>query len=106
LRDVLLALLFALSAGLAPTVLALMPRAATPVAVVAAPWANNDAARAVAAADGAILTTAHGGHIVIARFTTDDFVARLYRSGALLVIDAAIVTTCLRINSSLPGTST
>jgi hypothetical protein len=107
LRNVLIALLFALGAGLIPSALALAPRASSPVAVMVAPWAAaDDAARAVAAADGAILATARDGHVIIARFTSADFVTRLYQSGALLVVDAAIVTACLRTTPPAPGTST
>jgi hypothetical protein len=104
LRNVLIATLFALGAGLVPTALALTPRADSPVAVVAEPWAAaDDAARAVASADGTILATARDGQIVIARFESGDFVTRLYRSGALFVIDAALVAACLRTTPSLPG---
>lgn len=91
-------MLFALGAGLGPTAIALMPRSASAVAVVTAPWAaDGAAAQLVAAADGVLLATAHGGRIAVARSDSDGFVAKLYRLGALFVVDATIVSTCFTL---------
>jgi hypothetical protein len=105
-RQITIAISFACATGLFPTALALAPRAANPVAIVAAPWASGaDAARIVAAADGSLLATASGGRIAIARFTAEDFVSRLYSSGALAVIDAAAVTACFSIDRNQPAST-
>lgn len=91
-------MLFAASAGLVAPAIALTPRAANPVAVVMPPWAADDAAiRAVANAGGLMTATAHGGRIAVARFDSADFVTQLYRAGALFVLDATIVTSCLTL---------
>jgi hypothetical protein len=94
-RDLVLAILFALTAALVPAALALAPRPADPVTVLVPPWAAaGEAARVVAAADGALVATARAGRIAIARSADEDFVSRLYRAGALVVIDARAVSAC------------
>jgi len=98
MRPALTATLFALVAGTAPAALALAPKPAGPVAVVVAPWAESgEAARIVAAGNGTITGASHDGAVAIARSADADFVARLYRAGALLVLDAGAVAACLRI---------
>ena len=98
MRPVAIAMLFALGAGLGPTAIALMPRSANAVAVVTVPWAaDGAAAQLVAAADGVLVATAHGGRIAVARFDSDGFVAKLYRLGALFVVDATVVSTCFTL---------
>jgi len=95
-RDLAIAGAFALLAGLLPAGLALAPKAGTPVAVIASPWAEpGDAMRIVAAADGRVLQTTDGGGVAIATSDSNDFVARLYRSGATLVVDGAAIAGCL-----------
>ena len=103
-----MAVLFALFAGTVPTALALAPKPAGPVAVVAAPWAAaGEAARIVAAVNGTIIGTARGGDVAIAQFDTTDFVTQLYRAGALLVLDAGAVAACIPIDRDhLPTTRT
>jgi hypothetical protein len=44
-----------------------------------------------------LVATAHGGRIAVARFDSDGFVAKLYRLGALFVVDATIVSTCFTL---------
>ena len=96
MRDIAIAIVFVFCAALGPAAIALAPGNAGPVAVIAPPWAAGDAAaQLVAGSDGALVATAHSGRIAIARFDTDGFVSRLYRAGALLVIDATAVTACL-----------
>ena len=93
MRDLAIASLFATGVALVPAAIALAPKVANPVVIVAAPWsATGDAARMAAAAGGSILSAT--GHIAIARFSTDAFVSQLYRAGALLVLDATLVTAC------------
>jgi hypothetical protein len=96
IRELIVAGAFALLAGLLPASLALAPKAGTPVAVIASPWAEaGDAMRIVAAADGLVLQAAHGGGVAIATSDSNDFIARLYRSGAALVLDGAALAGCL-----------
>jgi hypothetical protein len=98
MRPALIAALFVLVAGTAPAALALAPKTAGPVAVVVAPWAESgEAIRIVAAVNGTITGASHGGAVAIARSADADFVTRLYRAGALLVLDAQAVAACLKI---------
>jgi hypothetical protein len=85
-RAIAIATLFALSAGLGPAAIALAPKAAGPVAIVAAPWAAaGEAARIVAAADGSLVAATGDATSPSRAPPADDFVARLYRAGALIV---------------------
>ena len=95
MRDLAIASLFATAVALVPAAMALAPKAANPVAIVAAPW-GGEAAHIAAAAGGSILSAT--GHIAVARFSTDAFVSQLYRAGALLVLDATLVTACLPVD--------
>lgn len=96
MRNIAFVTLFVLGAGLGPAAIALAPKAESPVAIVAAPWAAaGAAARIAAAADGFIMAATGDGRVAIARFATDDFVSRLYRGGALIVLDASPVIACL-----------
>jgi len=97
-RDLAIAGTFALLAGGLPAALALAPKAGEPVAVIAGPWAEGGAAlRIVAAADGSVLAAARDGSVAIAAAAGDDFVDRLYQSGAVLVLDGAALSACLSI---------
>jgi hypothetical protein len=97
-RHLVIAALFGLFAAMMPAALALAPNAASPVAIVVPPWAEpGEAVRIVAAVNGTVVGATRGGSIAIARFAAEDFVTRLYQSGALLVIDAAAVTACFTI---------
>jgi hypothetical protein len=96
MRHIAIAGCFALLAGSMPAALALAPQPGAPVAVIVFPWADGGAAvRIVAAADGLLLEAPHGGKIAIATSNAADFTARLYRSGAALVVDGAAVSGCL-----------
>jgi hypothetical protein len=102
-RDLAIAGAFALFAGTMPAALALAPKAGTPVAVIALPWAEDGAAlRIIAAADGRVIGAAHGGGIAIAMSAGDDFVGRLYQSGAALVLDGAALAACLTVTGEHP----
>jgi hypothetical protein len=95
-RDLAIAGVFALCAGLLPAGLALAPKAGTPVAVVVPPWASDgEAVRIVAAADGLVVGATRRGGIAVATSGAADFIARLYQSGATVVIDAAALSACL-----------
>ena len=103
-RHLVTAALFVLFAGTVPAALTLAPKAASAVAIVVPPWAApEEAMRIAAAVDGTIVGATHGGSIAIASFAAGDFVSRLYRSGALLVIDAAAVTACFTIERDHSG---
>jgi hypothetical protein len=96
MRHIAIAGCFVLLAGGMPAALALAPQPGAPVAVIAFPWADGGAAvRIVAAADGMLLEAPHDGRIAIAISAAADFTARLYRSGAALVVDGAAVSACL-----------
>src|SRR5215207_7478373 len=71
--------LFWLLAGGMPAALALAPQSGAPVA----------------AADGVLLAAPHNGRIAIATSAAADFIGRLYRSGAALVVDVAAAAACL-----------
>ena len=96
MRHIAIAGCFALLAGSMPAALALAPQSGAPVAVIAFPWADGGAAvRIVAAADGVLLAAPHNGRIAIATSAAADFIGRLYRSGAALVVDGAAAAACL-----------
>jgi hypothetical protein len=96
MRQIAMVAGFALVAGATPAALALAPQPGAPVAVIALSWTDVGAAmRIVAAADGLLLEAPHGGRIAIATSAEPEFAARLYRSGAALVIDGAAVIACL-----------
>jgi hypothetical protein len=98
MRDFAVAGAFALLAGTLPAAVALAPKPGAPVAVIALPWEQDGAAlRIVAAADGLLLAAAGGGGIAIATSVASDFIERLYRSGAVLVVDGATLSACLSI---------
>lgn len=101
MHPALAATAFTVLAGLLPTAFALAPKQdGGPVAVIVAPWqANGDAMRIVAAADGTLVMATRGGDIAIAQSKSADFIDRLYQAGALLVIDAAVVSACMRITA-------
>jgi len=101
-RDIAIAGLFALLAGGMPAILAILPHPETPVAVVAAPWADRGSAmRIAAAAGGVILDASANGTVAIASSASSDFVVRLYRAGAALVVDGASLSRCLSIGTGV-----
>jgi hypothetical protein len=102
-RDLAIAGAFALCAGVLPAGAALVPKAGTPVAVIAAPWADDGAAvRIVAAADGFVLGTTGRGGVAIATSAASDFIDRLYQSGASVVVDAGALSACLALAGAPP----
>ena len=97
-RDIAIAGAFAVLAGLLPAAAALTPKAGAPVAVIASPFARDGAAvRIVAAADGFVLGTTGRGGVAVATSAATDFIARLYQSGASIVVDASVLSACLSI---------
>lgn len=65
---------------------ALHPARGDTVSVLAAGWAGGSALPLVIEAGGRLIAVRGGGAIVQARSDEPDFVARLYRAGALLVL--------------------
>lgn len=77
-------------------VAATVPRAGRPVLVAAAPWRDAaDLGRIVGAAGGTLVDGTALPFAVVARSADADFVAALYRAGALAVLDAGSVGGCL-----------
>jgi hypothetical protein len=73
-----------------------------PVAVFAAPWSAN-AAEIVAQAGGQLLAAGPSPRIIMAVSSDDDFVRRLYRAGAILVMEPSYAIGCHA--GPLPGES-
>ncbi|BCP51909.1 hypothetical protein K32_05260 [Kaistia sp. 32K] len=71
--------------------------AGTPeVAVVAPLWADAaETAEIIASSGGTIVANAGLANVLIARSDNPDFIARLYRTGAWLVLDAVKLRGCL-----------
>jgi hypothetical protein len=74
-----------------------LPNGNGPVAVFAGPWSDN-AAEIAARAGGKLVAAGRSDRIVVAISDGDDFVGRLYRSGAILVTDPRYAIGC-RANS-------
>ncbi len=87
---------FALLAGALPAAVSLLPQPGLPVAVIAWPWAERGAAlRIVIEADGMLIDAHRDGRVAIANSASSDFIARLYRSGAAVVLDGTGLSGCL-----------
>jgi hypothetical protein len=85
LNAALIALVFAVTTA--------FPAANGPVAVFAAPWSIS-AAEIVAQAGGRLVAAGRSDRVIVAISENDDFVSRLYRSGAILVIDPRYALGC------------
>lgn len=83
-------LLGALAAGLAPR------DGEAELAVIGAPWAQLEGmAGLVASADGRIVEAGGLPNVIFARSDRPGFAAALYRAGAWLVLDPALLRGCL-----------
>lgn len=99
-RAMWLALLFGSGLLLCSFALSLAPKAGTKVAVITAPWAkNNQAIFTIARADANVAALGKVEWIAIAADDQVDLVSRLYKAGAFLVIDAAMLISCGIISS-------
>ena len=78
------------------------PAGKGPVAVFAAPWAAN-AAEIVAQAGGQLVAAGRSPRIIMAISADEDFVGRLYRAGAILVMDPRYAVGCH--SGPIPGES-
>jgi ABC-type nitrate/sulfonate/bicarbonate transport system substrate-binding protein len=86
---------------LLPLVVAAIPRPGQPVAVVAWSVQGGGAAAIAARAEGELRSVTNGNRVAITSSNAPDFVTRLYRAGALLVVDASLATACLTPFTSL-----
>ncbi|KZB98963.1 hypothetical protein AU375_04766 [Methylobacterium radiotolerans] len=93
--------------GLAPVALALAPRPGEPVAIITL-FPDGPVPKAVATAAAPILWLSAGGHVAVVDARGGDTAADLRRAGALLVLAAGPLGTCLpgfRPPSNLTGTT-
>ena len=95
------ALLYKLSTGLAAAAALLVPlgllAAPTSGTVAAIGPPGRDMTAVVARAGGSILRTGGWANIVVATAGPSDLVARLYASGAWLVVDARFARGCAQL---------
>jgi hypothetical protein len=70
-----------------------VPAGKGPVAVFAAPWSAN-AAEIVAQAGGQLVAAGRSPRIIMGISADEDFVRRLYRAGAILVVDPGYAIGC------------
>ncbi|GLS71290.1 hypothetical protein GCM10007890_33030 [Methylobacterium tardum] len=107
LRGAALACALVAGCGLAPVALALAPRPGEPVAVLTL-FPDAPVPKAVAASGASILWLSTGGHVAVVDASRRDAAADLRRAGALLVLAAGPLGTCLpgfRLPSNRTGTS-
>ncbi|GJE74257.1 hypothetical protein [Methylorubrum suomiense] len=94
--------------GLAPVALTLAPRPGEPVAVITL-FPDAPVPKAVTASGAPILWLSAGGHVAVLYAPGRDVAAHLRRAGALLVLAAGPLGTCLpsyRPSANLTGPST
>lgn len=89
-------LAIATTVSLVPLAATLAPRAGEPVVVVA-PFATAGAIGVMARADGRLLAASRLEALVVADSENPEFVTRLYKAGAWLVISGRLLTGCARI---------
>lgn len=87
-------LLIAIAAGIAPLAVALVPKSGAPVVVIASPFGHG-ALAVVAAADGRLVAATRFESIVVGVSDEPDFLARLRKAGAFLLLDGRGLTGCL-----------
>lgn len=92
MHSLVIPLAIATTVSLVPLAATLAPRAGEPVVVVA-PFAIGVMARA----DGRLLAASRLDALVVADSENPDFVARLYKAGAWLVISGRLLTGCAPI---------
>lgn len=96
MKALALPLAIATSVSLVPLAATLAPRAGEPVVVVA-PFAAASAIGVMARADGRLLAASRLDALVIADSENPEFIDRLYKAGAWLVISGRLLTGCARI---------
>lgn len=89
-------LAIATAASLVPLAATMAPREGEPV-VILAPFTSAGAIGVMARADGRLLAASRLEALVIADSENPDFVARLYKAGAWLVISGRLLSGCARI---------
>jgi hypothetical protein len=78
-----------------PLMVGFAPRVGQPVAILSWSSAGGGAVAIAARAEGELRSASRDSRLVVASSTAPDFVARLYASGALLVVDATMAAACL-----------
>ena len=90
-----LSLLFGFILVLTSFAMTLAPRAGNKVAVFTNPWAiNNSAFMTIAKADANVAADGNTNWIAIAVDNKQGLTTRLYKAGAILVIDATFLISC------------
>ncbi|WP_297588017.1 hypothetical protein [Roseibium sp.] len=74
---------------------ALMPSGNGLVAVIATPW-GKPALEVVAQAEGRIIFVKDGTWVALTEVTDQEFIARLYKSGAGFVASSSVAYACAR----------
>ena len=98
LRGVKTSIIFGGLIILASTLLTLAPKENESIAVIVSPWAGqNHIVNVISSSGGVIKTQDVIPWIIISHNETSDLVEKLYRNGAILVINANIVTACFKI---------
>lgn len=79
--------------------IAFVPRKDQSIAVIVPPWSDtNKIIEVIGKAGGVIKTQDQIGWVAISQNNNPDIVSRLYKAGALLVINASVVSACFRYN--------
>ncbi len=88
-------LLFGLVIITMSVLIAFVPRQNQSIAVIVPPWSESDhIIKVISKAGGVIKTQDQNGWVAISQNDNPDIVNRLYKAGAVLVIDASVVSAC------------
>ena len=94
----LAAIIFGVAVIFAASALASVPREGKSIAVFAWPGAKQpNSIEIIVEADGVIKDFGRYSWIAVTDYDDETRVQRLYQAGALLVLDAALVSTCLNL---------
>lgn len=79
--------------------IAFAPRHNQSIAVIVPPWSDsNHIIKVIGNAGGVIKTQDRNGWVAISQNDNPDIVRRLYKAGAVLVIDASLISACFSYN--------
>lgn len=94
----LTAIIFGVVVIFAASALASVPREGKSIAVFSWPGAKQSSViEIIVEADGVIKNFGQFSWVAISNYDKKNRVQRLYKAGALLVLDAALVSTCLNL---------
>jgi len=103
-RAMLVAILFGTIGIVAASAISTVPRAGQSIAVITWPGEQrNNAVDVIIKAGGAIKDFGKFSWIAVSDFDEETRVSRLYEAGALVVLDASLVATCLAISKGYSG---